>query len=33
MKTFLLGCLVGFVISILVIFLFISLRLGGDNDE
>lgn len=31
--SFLLGCLCGFVGTIVTMFLFISLKLGGDKDE
>lgn len=30
---FLLGCLCGFVAAILILFLYSSLRIGGDDDE
>lgn len=30
---FLLGCLCGFIAAILILFLYSSLRVGGDNDE
>lgn len=33
MKTFLLGCLCGFVISLLFIFIYLSIVVGGDKDE
>lgn len=33
MKVFLLGCLCGFVSTILILLLYASLRMGGDKDE
>lgn len=33
MKLFLLGGLCGFVAAILILFLYSSLRMGGDSDE
>lgn len=33
MKVFLLGCLCGFVATILILFLYSSLRIGGEDDE
>lgn len=33
MKIFLLGCLCGFVIAIIILFLYAALRMGGDKDE
>lgn len=33
MKTFLLGCLCGFIAAIIILFLYCSLRIGGDKDE
>ena len=33
MTLFLLGCLCGFVIAIIVLFLYAALRMGGDKDE
>lgn len=33
MTLFLLGCLCGFVITIIILFLYAALRVGGDKDE
>lgn len=33
MMAFLLGCFCGFVAGILLIFIYVSLRVGGDRDE
>lgn len=33
MKAFLLGCLCGFVMTMIILFLYVSLRIGGDKDE
>ena len=33
MTLFLLGCLCGFVIAIIVLFLYAALRMGGDKGE
>lgn len=33
MKEFLLGCLCGFVFTIIFIFIYVSLRVGGEDDE
>lgn len=33
MIIFLLGCLCGFVVTVLILFLYASLRVGGDRHE